>query len=717
MKRAKYKVAGISCTNCASTIKNGFSKKYSDVVCDVNVTTSEVYLQFDEQKYSENNLKKTLKEIGYPIVENEMGNQNKLIIAIFLTLILNVGMLTHFEIFAFIPDIFANQYLQLVIATIVQFYIGFVFYKSAYHSAKQKVLGMDFLIVLGSTAAYLYSVIVIVESNLSQMPLHYPLFFEVGATVITVVLIGKLLEEKAKAKSNDYLDSMLKYVELNANLVLGEKELEIPVEQLKLKDKIVVYPNQKVPVDARIIEGETHVNDSVFTGESKPAKKQIGDVIIGGSINLDSIIYLEVEKIGSETMISQMIRTLEEASLSKTKIQLLADKIASIFVPAIIVIAILAFIFNIYYLDQALTVALTRALTVILISCPCALGLATPVSIITASGLAAKNALLYKGGDFFEQAPKLTMIAFDKTGTLTNGEPTVEYFNLKEEDVPYLYALEKTSTHPLSRAVINYLENEYKHVVTAVPLKVEDLTVHKGKGLMALVNEKQVLVGNLELFIQEQIVIDQIKDNYSKLVNDIMSVNIIAIDGEVVGIYGITDQLKTTAKPVIAELKKMGLKVVMITGDNEVVGKNVQEKLGIDVVHAKVLPLEKAKIIEEYIATGELVGFVGDGVNDAVALQTATVGISFKQGSDLAIKYSDLILLKPDLNLLIKAIKLSKATLKNIQENFFWAFAYNFIAIPLAFFGKIDMLVAAIAMGFSSIVVVLNALRLKKTKM
>jgi Cu+-exporting ATPase len=473
----------------------------------------------------------------------------------------------------------------------------------------------------------------------------------------------------------------------------------------------VVLAGEKIPVDGTVVSGRSYVDESMITGESIPIEKSAGSTVIGATINRKERLVIEATKIGSDTMLAQIIQHVEEASADKPPIQRTADKIASYFVPAVVAIALLNFVIHFLVLDYTFQIAFERTVAILVISCPCALGLATPTSILVGNGKAAQNHILYKGGEFFERANQIQAIAFDKTGTLTVGQPVVTDYLGNEAVKELLYALEQDSTHPISGAVLEYLEDEGFQSQT-----VSDFETIEGKGLHGTIGEKDVYVGSVKLLADLHLD-NPFAEEFQRLIESAKTVNFVIVDHVVEAMYAVRDEIKDTSKAVIAEMKARDLTPYMITGDNDTVARRIADELGIEHVYSEVLPQEKAQIVEEIQSQGLVVAFVGDGINDAPALKLADVGIAMGHGTDVAIDSSDVTLMSYDLGLVIKAIDMSKATLRNIHQNFAWAFSYNLVAIPLAATGRLSMVVAAAAMAFSSITVVLNALRLKATKL
>lgn len=722
MIKKAIKVEGMTCAMCAKTIENSFSDMDS-VKVSVNVGAGKVLAEYDPDKVSLTDIAQRIDDAGYKAHLDDQLNNNERIrhkmrrevaIALVFSLPLLWAMFGHIPVFdfLFVPTILMNGWFQLVISGVVQFYIGKRFYVSAYRALRKKVLGMDILVVLGTSSAYLYSIYLLYQHTFVAPMMHPEYYFEISALIISMVLIGNYFEHVAKEKTTDALVELLNLGAKEARVIRNGKEAMVSIEAVEVGDKIVVKPHEKIPVDGKIIEGSSYIDESMITGESIPVLKDKNTNVIGATLNTQETIIIEATKVGSDTMLSQIISTVEEASSKKLPIQRTADKVASWFVPLVVSISVLNFLLHFFILDFAFEPAFTRSVAILVISCPCALGLATPTSILVGNGKAAQHHILYKGGEFFELANKIEAIAFDKTGTLTYGKPKVTDFMGDENALQYVYWLENESTHPISQALKTYAEDYKKD-----KLKVSSFTTVKGKGIHANVGSKDVAVGSKKLMDALKIDVEAYENDVDKWLNAAKTVNYVAIDGSCVAVYAVRDELKETSKRVIKAMQSRGLQTVMITGDHEKVASAIAKELGIDKVYAEVLPHEKADIVEELQNQGLVVAFVGDGINDAPALKLADIGIAMGYGTDVAIDSSDVTLMSHDLGLVIKAIEMSKATLKNIHQNFFWAFSYNIIAIPLAAMGYLSMVLAAVAMGFSSITVVLNALRLKTTKL
>ncbi|QVK20145.1 heavy metal translocating P-type ATPase [Mycoplasmatota bacterium] len=719
--RYSMKVEGITCSNCAKTIENTF-QLYERVSCKVNVSANKIIFNYDSDLISLTQIADIVRQAGYtPILDTDTENSQKdfkrdILISLLLTTPLLWTMWHHLGATWMTPKLsmFLMQPLvQIILATPVQFYVGRRFFIGLYHSARKKVFGMDALVVLGTLSAYIFSVIKSIEAlnggiwidfSTHMMP---ELYFETSATIITVILIGNYIEHIAKNRTSDALVDLINLGAKEARIKVDNVEKMIPIEDVKIGDLVIVLANEKIPVDGIIVEGNSYVDESMINGEPIPTFKEHGSEVIGATLNTSGKIVIKTTRVGSETVLAKIIETVEEVSASKPPIQRIADKISTIFVPIVLSISTITFIIW-FSINQDISLAFEAAVAVMVISCPCALGLATPTSILVGSGRAAKEGILYKGGEFFETANKINAVCFDKTGTLTIGKPVVTDYFGNIEIFDYVYSLEKQSVHPLSIAIVNYKES--------IDYEVVDFENISGMGLIGTINDKIVAVGSIRLMSEIKVNIDKFKNELTKLQNEGKTIIYVSIDGKIEALIGIADVLKPDAKNVIHNLHARGIDTYMISGDNKFVANAIAKQLNIKNVYGEVLPSEKADIVTKIKADGKFVAFIGDGVNDAPALKAADVGIAMSSGSDIAIDSSDVTLLSHDLNLVNKAIDISIVTFKNILQNFGWAFGYNILAIPLAASGMLNPMIAGIAMAFSNITVVSNALRLKRYK-
>jgi Cu+-exporting ATPase len=713
MIRKTIKVSNITCAQCAKSIESYFND-LPDVTAQVLVTSKKVIFNYDETKYDQDKLGDHLRIIGYyPIFNNEDQLKAKkrdsidLIIAGILTFPLLWTMFVHLGIQIYVPEFLMNGYIQWAIATPILFYVGRRFFSQTYHQIKARNLGMDTLVVLGTSAAYIYSIYTTLTYDSHAGHAMPDLYFETTAVIIFMVMLGNYFENRVKEKTSNALQSLISLGAKEARVRRDGKDVMIPVDDVNTGDLMIVLANEKIGLDGIIEKGSSYIDEAMITGEPMPAFKEAGMKVIGSTMNTVNTLEIRVTAVGSDTVLANIIKTVEDTALIKPKAQRIADKIAALFVPVVVLISITVFLLWVFVIDGGHQVshAFAPAIAVLVISCPCALGLATPTSISVGSGIAFKEGILYKGGEFFEIANKITAIAFDKTGTLTTGEPVLSDFIGDQNTLKYAASLEKHSNHPIASAITDAYDGQL--------FEVKDFSVLLGKGISGTMDGRFVIVGSPNL-IQEL----GYTTHYDPLTFQSQGKTVFytAIDGIVVNMIAVTDPIKDTAKGVIRELKRRNITPYMITGDQERTARYIASELGIDHVFYEVLPHEKAEKIHLIQQEKNVVAFVGDGINDAPALKMADVGFAVGSGSDIAIDTSDVTLMSMDLGLVIKAIDLSLATLKNIYLNFFWAFAYNVVMIPLAAIGLLNPSLAGIGMGFSSIMVVLNALSLNLFK-
>ena len=708
--RKTIKVSNITCTQCAKSIESYFDE-LNDVDAKVLVTSKKVLFNYDENKYDEESLGNHLRIIGYyPIFNSRELEKVKLIdridliLAFVLTFPLLWTMFYHFGLNIYVPELLLNGYFQWIITTPILFFVGRRFFKAAYHQVKAKNLGMDTLVVLGTSAAYIFSIFQTLTSD--QGAHHMPdLYFETTAVIILMVLLGHAFENRVKEKTSDALQSLISLGAKEARIRTSDGDIMKAVDDVNPGDIMVVLAKEKIALDGIILSGKSYIDEQMITGEPLPKFKEKGDQVIGSTMNTVDTLIIEVTKVGSDTILASIIQTVENTALIKPKAQRIADKISFYFVPVVVIISIFVFLSWYFIVDggiHTLSHAFAPAIAVLVISCPCALGLATPTSISVGSGIAFKEGILYKGGEFFEIANKITAICFDKTGTLTKGEPELSDFFGDEDSFKYTASLEKHSNHPISKAIVFEYDDDF--------LEVSDFSVLIGQGIKGTIENRLVYVGSKNLL--ETLNISSKEFDATPYLNQGKTVFYTVVDQKVVNMIAISDPIKETAKDVIKELKRRNITPYMITGDQELTAKYIANDLGIDNVFYEVLPHEKANIVKSIQDQNKIVSFVGDGINDAPALKMSDVGFAVGSGSDIAIDTSDVTLMTQDLGLVIKAIDLSLATLKNIYVNFFWAFSYNILMIPLAAIGLLNPSLAGIGMGFSSIMVVLNALSL-----
>jgi len=624
-------------------------------------------------------------------------------------------------------------FLVFLMATPVQFWPGWRFYRGTKDAVKNRSANMDLLIAMGTTAAWAYSTIILVAIVLQVPNIDTSTYYDTAAIIIGFILLGKYFEEVAKGRASEALRKLMDLQPRTAKVLRDGREEDVPVELVQVDDIVVVRPGERIPIDGEIVEGFSSIDESMITGESIPVEKNVGDPVIGATINKSGLLRVRATKIGKDTTLSQIIQLVEDAQLSRAPIQKLADRVAAVFVPAVVAIAVAGALFwyflgwfwfqgvlQTYGLHSAVTASLFVFVAVIIIACPCALGLATPIAIMVGTGKGAENGLLIKGGEYLEKAEKLTTIVFDKTGTLTKGKPSVTDIvplpGYSEERVLSLAAsAEKGSEHPLGEAIVRAATD--RRVAISDPLDFEAIPGH---GIRARVAATAVLLGNRRLMAQAGIRTDSAEETLGRLEAEGKTAMILAADGKLAGVIAVADTAKEHAPAAIAALRRMGVEVLMLTGDNPRTARAIAKQLGIDDVIAEVLPGQKAEKIKELQGTGKVVAMVGDGINDAPALAQADVGIALGSGTDVAMEAGGIVLIKDDLRDVVASIQLSKRTVWKIKTNLFWAFFYNAALIPVAagiLVGLgilLDPILAGAAMGFSSVSVVVNALTLKR---
>jgi len=632
--------------------------------------------------------------------------------AFFLGLATGVSILT----WAPIPQLpwFTWGIWLFIITTPVMIFGSKGFLVGAYNAIKNRTANMDLLIAIGTWTAYLYSVFVIFFPNVLPVK-EKEVYFEVAAIIIAFVLFGKYMEEIIKKRSSAAIRKLLDLKPTMAKVLKNGEEIEVPVENVKKDDILIVRPGDKIPVDGIVIDGSSAVDEKMITGESMPVLKEKGDKVIGGTINKQGMFKIRATNVGQDSTLMQIIKMVEEAQLSTVKIQRLVDKVASYFVPMVLLIAVLSFAgWNI--IAGNFSLALLSFIAVLIIACPCALGLATPAALLGGVGKGAEYGILIRNGDVLERAEKLQTIVFDKTGTLTKGEAVVTDiigFGKDKMEILKLAAIaEKGSEHPLGAAIINKAKEEGINIPEA-----KNYEAVTGLGIKAIYNEKLVSVGNRRFIKEDGIDIKNIEEEIQKLEYEGKTTVIVSYDKKLVGIIAVADTLKEFATEAIQELKKMGREIIMITGDNERTAMAIAKKVGIDKILAQVLPKDKANEVKKLQAEGKIVAFVGDGINDSPALAQADVGIAIGSGSDIAKETGGIILIRDDLRDVVTGIKLSQATMKKIKQNLFWAFIYNTIGLPIAAFGLLNPIIAAAAMALSSLSVVSNSMLLRRLKL
>jgi len=730
--KTELKISGMHCASCAAIIERNIKKIKGVKNASVNFATETLSVEHSPE-VSESEIKEAVRKAGYKAfkaesvekMESMMEHEhhaaqseiwNRFKWAAILSLPLFYTMLA--SVFG-LPMFFEDATLAIIqfLLTSGVVIAGWNFYYHGFMTVvRNKSANMDTLVALGTGAAYVYSIFVGI-SVISGKASASQLYFEATALLLTFILLGDYFEERTKGRTGEAIKKLLGLQAKTATVVRGNKEIKIPVEEVKVGDIIIMKPGEKIPVDGKIISGQSSVDESMITGESIPVDKNIGDIVIGATINKTGSFKFKATKVGNETALAQIIKLVQEAQASKAPIQRLADKVASIFVPAVVSVGILAFLFWFFIIGKEFAFALKIFITVIIIACPCALGLATPTAVMMGTGLAAKHGIIIKKAETLQKARKIQTIIFDKTGTLTKGKPEVTDIvplnESKEKDV-LLYAaiVEKRSEHSLAESILNKAKQMHVKIPDASSFKAIP-----GKGVQATWKGKQILLGNRKL-----INASKYEKQIQNLENEGKTTVLVSVNKKAIGIIAIADQLKEHSKEAIEKLKDMDKEVAMITGDNKRTANAIAKQIGIDYVLAEVLPEDKEKEIKKLQKKGKTVAMVGDGINDAPALAQADVGIAIGAGTDVAIETGDIILVKNDLRDVVTAIDLSSYTLKKIKQNLFWAFFYNCAGIPVAagilypLGFLLNPIIAGMAMAFSSVSVVSNALLMKRYK-
>lgn len=728
----QLQLSGMRCAACANTIEKALKKTPS--VKSVQVNYANEIATIRGESLEADKLINAIEQAGYQaqlidIEHQQDTRQNlqkvqlyKFIAAAILSLPLLYSMIGHFSWTRDlpIPSILMNAWIQMALATPVQFIIGWQFYRGSYYALKNLSANMDVLVALGTSAAYFYSVWLTFQFGANAA--HDGLYFETSAVLITLILLGKWFEARAKGHTSEAIRKLLK---LQPQQALRESKdgltQLVSVKELKQGDIVQIKPGQQIPVDGVIVEGQSAIDESMLTGESMPVEKTVDDKVVGATFNKNGFLRVRATHLGEAAALARIVRVVEEAQGSKAPIQRLADKVSGVFVPVVVFIALITFlVWWIWLTPGDVGRALETMVAVLVIACPCALGLATPTSIMAGSGRAAEAGILFKQADTLELTQSLTAIVFDKTGTLTQGKPALTDFVVAEgyektTVAGMVIAVESKSEHPLAQAIVDGLTRQ-----NLPKMQVDEFSALSGHGVMGKIklNDQlcQIRLGTKKLMQDQLIDIGHWQQQQQQLEQQGKTAMLIALDQQVIGLLAVADTLRDTAKSAISALKERGLQVIMLTGDNKRTADAIALELGIDKVIAEVLPEHKADKIRELRQQGQVVAMVGDGINDAPALAEADVGIAMGSGTDVAIETADIALMRADLNAVNTAIQLSHLTVRNIQQNLFWAFGYNSLGIPIAAAGLLAPWLAGAAMAFSSISVVLNSLRLQRLK-
>lgn len=741
-RKETFLIDGMTCASCALTIEKAVNKLDHVDSAVVNLATEKMTVTFDDTTLSPNVIEECVSESGYEAslfkeeTSKSQSERHQLAIekmwhrfwmsavATIPLLYISMGPMINLWLPSFLmPDKGPLNYgmIQLLL-TLPVMYFGRIFYQNGFKALFKRHPNMDSLVAIATTAAFIYSLYGLYE--ILQGDIHYAhqLYFESVAVILTLITLGKYFEILSKGRTSASIEKLLTLSAKEARVIKDGEDYMVPLDKVKIGETILVKPGEKIPLDGHVVAGESSIDESMLTGESIPVEKKVGSKVYGASINGQGSLTIFVEKEAGGSLLSQIINLVEAAQTSKAPIANLADKVSGVFVPFVIVIAILSGLSWYLILGQSFAFSLKIMIAVLVIACPCALGLATPTAIMVASGKAAENGILFKGGEVLEKAHHIDTIVFDKTGTLTKGKPEVvaikTYGGDKEEFLGQVASVEKLSNHPLSQTIVNKAKEK--------ELPLREVMAFKnilGYGLSATINGKTMLVGNANLMTKNDVNLDLAKADIEIAQEEAQTVVYVSENGVLSGLITLTDQLKTDSQETVKQLQRLGFNLVLLTGDNKASADAIAQKLGITTVVSEVLPDQKANVILELKEKGGQIAMVGDGINDAPALASSDVGISMSSGTDIAIESADIVLMKPELTDLLKAMTISKQTIQIIKENLFWAFFYNVLAIPVAMgvlhlFGGplLNPMLAGLAMAFSSVSVVLNALRLKVLK-
>ncbi|GAA4702845.1 heavy metal translocating P-type ATPase [Brevibacillus fulvus] len=729
-----FTLIGMTCAACANRIEKGLNRIPGVSKATVNFALETAHVEYNAAEVSVADMIKKVEQLGYQAIrkgeasgadgdykQKEIRHKKlQLLVSAVLSAPLLWAMVGHFSFTAwiYVPAWFMNPWVQLVLATIVQFVIGRQFYAGAYKALRNRSANMDVLVALGTSAAYFYSLYLTLQWASSSDAHHAPdMYYETSAILITLIILGKLFEALAKGRTSEAIKKLIGLQAKTATVIRNGRELSISVEEVVVGDTVLIKPGEKIPVDGQVLAGQSAVDESMLTGESIPVEKQTGDVVIGATVNKNGALTIKATRVGKETALAQIIKVVEEAQGSKAPIQRVADSISGVFVPIVVGIAVLTFlVWFIFISPGELAAALEKAIAVLVIACPCALGLATPTSIMAGSGRAAEFGILFKGGEHLESLQKVQTVVLDKTGTVTNGQPELTDVQIETIDeaeaLRLIGSAEKQSEHPLAQAIVSGI---LQRGISLSP--VQQFEAIPGFGIRAVVEGREILVGTRKLLNREKIEFGKAGPLMERYETEGKTAMLAAIDQTYVGVVAVADTIKETSTEAIAKLKQMGIEVIMITGDNQRTAEAIAKQVGIEHVLAEVLPEGKAEAVKRLQAQGKKVAMVGDGINDAPALATADVGIAIGTGTDIAMEAADLTLMRGELTGIADAILMSRKTMANIKQNLFWALGYNTLGIPIAAIGLLAPWVAGAAMALSSVSVVLNALRLQRVKL
>lgn len=722
MKTTTFNIVGMHCASCVARNEKSLKKINGVVNASVNFGTHSATVEFDEVLVNERMLHEAIIKNGYKVITEELVGQHKEIVKkemaqakrrayLALLLAFPAVILAMFSID--LPFLMfgynASIWVQGILSAIVIVVLGWEFHIGMIKQARMRSANMDTLVSIGILAALFYSIWAMIYGH--------ELYFETGAVIAALILLGRYFEARSRGQASEAVEKLLQLGAKTARLVEGNTEREIPVEEVQVGNMLLVKPGEKIPVDGKVIQGSSSVDESMLTGESMPVGKEAGDEVFGATININGALYIQATKVGQDTVLAQIVRMVAEAQVKKAPIQKLADKISGIFVPIVLGIAILTGI-GWYLATGDIVQSLIPAVAVLVIACPCSLGLATPTAIMVGTGLGAKRGILIKNGEALEKGKKIDVVVFDKTGTLTEGKPkvtdVVSYNSLVNADelLEMAASLEKFSEHPLAQAIVNAAKEKGLSIQEA--RNFENLV---GRGVKGQLKNDTILLGNARLMREHGISIATCQKQIEALEEEAKTVVALAYGNNVAGVIAIADTLKADTKEAIQRLHSQGIATVMITGDNKKTAEAIAKQVGIEKVFAEVLPGDKAEKVRLLQEDGQKVAFVGDGINDAPALVQADLGVAIGTGTDIAIEAGNIVLVKGNPTKVVEALALSKLTFRTIKQNLFWAFFYNVVALPLAASGLLNPMIAAGAMAFSSVSVVSNSLRIKRYRL
>lgn len=743
MKEETFVIEGMTCASCALTVENAVKKIPNVQSAVVNLTTEKMTVDYDPAKVSEAEIEKAVADAGYgasvfdpATAKSQAERQDEathnmwhkfLWSAVFAVPLLYLSMGSMMG--AWVPDLLnmsthpMTYALVQLLLTLPVMYFGRRFYVNGFRTLFKGHPNMDSLVALATSAAFLYSLYGIYHIALGHGHHAHELYFESVAVILTLITLGKYFETLSKGRTSDAIQKLMKLSAKEATVIRDGVEMAVPIEDVVIGDVMIVKPGEKIPVDGVVVSGHSAIDESMLTGESIPVEKTIDDKVYGASINGQGSLTLRAEKVGDETLLAQIIKLVEDAQQTKAPIAKIADKVAAVFVPVVIAIALVSGLFWYFVMGKDFVFAMTVAIAVLVIACPCALGLATPTAIMVGTGRAAENGILYKRGDTLENAHHIDTIVFDKTGTITQGKPEVvdvfTYAGDAGELLARVASVEKLSEHPLSQAIVE------KAAADGLDLQVvTNFTSLTGRGLQADLAGQTLYIGNRKLMQDQKVDLSAAESAVLAATEKGQTPIFVSANAQLLGFIAVADTVKEDSKATVARLQERDIDVVMLTGDNAKTAQAIAKQVGIKTVISEVLPDQKSQAIQNLQSKGKMVAMVGDGINDAPALATADIGIAVGTGTDIAIESADIILMKPELSDIIKSLAISRLTIKVIKENLFWAFIYNILAIPVAMgvlylFGGplLNPMIAGLAMSFSSVSVVLNALRLKYIKL